>query len=192
MKTQDKAKWLADYWLQVADGGVMQSHQYIPAKITELDWHDSSDGPNMLSNPEHWRIKPRLIPVDMSVLVDSGIDCEFYHGDSERVIGKLCGVGDTYDGIYRRSLGRGCVAHSHCQPRMNHVHVWLGGDRPLPDGVMVKVWTRGGGGDSGGGQCSARTWHHSNNVGDIVAFEVLGLAPGYCWPWEQSSTDPRT
>ncbi len=132
---------------------------------------------------QHAEDRPKLKPVDLSVLIESGIDCEFGEEEKEWIPGKLHSMrtrsplyGERYTDTWNK----------YCRPRMNHVHAWTGGDCPLPEGLVVSVHTRNG------ILCLRESydtdyWGHRNNADrkwDIIAFEVIGLADGWCWPWE--------
>tara|TARA_R110000868_G_scaffold61189_14_gene186093 strand:- start:2119 stop:2343 length:225 start_codon:yes stop_codon:yes gene_type:complete len=72
---------------------------------------------------------------------------------------------------------------------MNHIHVWQGGDCPLPEGFRVKVWYRGVGKTVVVTEFTKVDWLHKDfptlaTIYNIIAFEVLGLADGYVMPWE--------
>lgn len=129
----------------------------------------------------HAQERPKLKPVDLSVLIESGVDCEFDDtpvAPGDWYIGKLKQIdNDEYH------LVSGSSFHL-CRPRMNHVHVWQGGSCPLPEGLRVRAYLRDG---TAINRCSTKVaWghgaiYHSTNV---IAFEVLGLADNYCWPRE--------
>ena len=153
-----------------------------------------------------YRIKPSLKPVDLSVLIDSGIDCEFsFKGSNQWSINTLhhlvsCSKKPTYH-VRRDNQG-----YTKCRPRMNHVHAWQGGECPLPEGLMVEVrrpviiMTPTASPISPNPQplpaslSSAQqvVWGEEpyiTGVGykwwkECCMFEVIGLADGYCWPWE--------
>ena len=112
------AQELADFYQQVADGGEIQLYLIRPPE-NQPKWEDSKNGPNLASDPDMWRIKPKLKPVDMSVLIASGIDCEFTSRSdkSHWDIGKLKGIDSFYYPTWD-------AAHMYCRPRMNHIHAW--------------------------------------------------------------------
>jgi hypothetical protein len=128
------------------------------------------------------RSKPTKKVIDLSVLIDSQIDCEFRQTPEDWVIGKLSGIhsNGTFNAID--------WPWDECQPRMNHIHAWQGGECPLPEGFIVKVWWRSGGegdaGDAGDAFYLALRWSNEKRQSDIIQFEVLGLADGYVMPWE--------
>lgn len=118
--------------------------------------------------------------VDLSVLIESGIDCEFCDElDTERFVHKLV---DTEGHQYKAGMG---VSWDCCYPRMNHWHSWQGGKCPLPEGFEVEILLRHG------VRCNHTMydtkklrWDHLSGQFDIIAFQVVGLSDGYCYPWE--------
>ena len=170
------AQELSDFYQKVADGGEIQT------KFTDSTWESVTNGPSITSSSCLWRIKPTQKVIDLSVLIDSQIDCEFKgRNRSGAFINKLSRQGDPSMN-YRYYDGDGDAWES-CQPRMNHKHAWPEGECPLPEGFEVKVWFRSG-------------WHtvvttRSGNYwginGDTMCFEVLGVADGYVMPWEQDN-----
>lgn len=138
---------------------------------------------------QHTKERPQLKPITLRVLLDSKIDCEFWDVDSPdtRIISKLTAITPPQARAYYDGKGRPWL---HCHPRMNHTHAWLGGECPLPEGVAFKVVLRDGLKSINPEHSPAFRWCHAGNeptvspTCDIIAFEVTGLAPGYCWPWE--------
>ena len=140
-----------------------------------------------------YRVKPEKKPIDMSVLIQSGIDCEFWSKlDIGKHIGKLSRT-QTTTGIgqeYLKSDGSGGLKiYTRCSPRMgDHWHSWQGGECPLPEGLIIKTRLRCRG-------KSIKEFKHINTLRwhwdhpewddtDIIAFKVIGLAEGWAWPWE--------
>lgn len=125
--------------------------------------------------------------VDLSVLIDSGIDCEFGEANCYIKAGleNIITYGDGKVAYQARDLGN---RYSKCRPRMNHIHAWQGGECPLPEGFIVDVWYRDiddeTDSDTGRGLATQMQWAHEHYGNDIIAFEVIGLADGYCYPWE--------
>ena len=187
LTTQEQAQEIADFYQKVADGGEIQTYVRGPLD-SNPEWVNSVYGPrpNCLEF-RYWRIKPTKKVIDLSVLIKSGIDCEFSAMGGACFNRKL-----IYIAPFKRSVGRyqddhNCF-HERCQPRINHKHAWQGGECPLPEGFMVKVWLRDSYYDDGGGVlASEMVWSHDNTAGDIIAFEVLEkLADGYVMPGEVS------
>ena len=165
-------------------------------KFTEQDMQNYADYvakavlSNITPNLDRWYAewhKPTKKVIDLSVLIESGIDCEFKDDISERTtIGKLLKItnDDSYPYKTRNSRVDG---YDQCKPRMNHKHAWQGGECPLPEGFEVKVWLRGGGDSAIYSSAKGEAWAWNYRPQDIMAFEVLGLADGYVMPWEQDN-----
>ena len=141
---------------------------------------------NITPNLDRWYAewhKPTKKVIDLSVLIDSQIDCEFKPNGGQWYVGKLKEI--LASGLYEDRLSN---IWEQCQPRMNHIHAWQGGECPLPEGFRVKVWYRN---DKEGDAGDAFNLRWSNKQGewesDIIAFEVLGVADGYVMPWEQDN-----
>jgi len=119
----------------------------------------------------HLRIKPELTPVDLSVLVDSGIDCVFTGGQ----IGKLYSVvGENYN-----MLIGGCqkyMAFSRCTPRLNSWHAG-GNMTDSCDRMAERLVTAGFNVLLGVADCSNSLRINSD----------LPLINGFCMPWEMES-----
>jgi hypothetical protein len=125
--------------------------------------------------------KPTKKVIDMSALIESGIDCEFWDGEGnvDWSMTKLISISpNQYPYRSTNNITR------FCRPRMNHIHAWQGDECPLPDGFRVKVWLRNSVYVSSSVIATEMAWSHDNSEGDIIAFEVLGLADGYVMPWE--------
>ena len=178
------AQELADFYQKVADGGEAEFR----ANYTNKQWFSSSGSPSLSSVRQDWRIKPTKKVIDLSVLIDSQIDCEF---DNGAVIAKLVSVKEDYEGIFYSSNHKKAQDYRDCRPRMNHIHAWQGGEWPLPEGFMVKVCMRDAASYLGGivlsRSATLADWSHGNHPEDIITFEVLGLAEGYVMPWEQDN-----
>lgn len=171
MDIKAKAKWLSEFYAQVAEGGEPQ-YKYSGG------WATTEGGPNLHSNKDDRRIKPALKVIDMSALIGSGILCVFGDGESAANIGYLRGV----DGVYKCKTSMGTAkftSHSSCVPQMNHWHHWDGGDCPLPEGFTGRAKRRDG---LVMEQEPHHRWKHSGLDTDIIAFSVTGIAEGYKLP----------
>ena len=177
------AKELVDFYQKVADGDEAEFRVDCTNKL----WFGTCASPNLSSARQNWRIKPTKKVIDLSVLIDSQIDCEFKDDISERTnIGKLLEITNPDLHMYPYIVGNS--AHNHyaqCQPRMKHIHAWQGGECPLPEGFEVKVWFRDE--YETAALVSEVIWPHDNTSNDIIAFEVIGIAAGYVMPWEQDN-----
>lgn len=133
---------------------------------------------------DHVRIKPTVTPVDLSVLIASGIDCEFIdpnYGHTHIHINMLSHIsGDHY------YIDTTTLSYNKCKPRMNHWHAWNRGDCPLPEGLTFELRFRNGSVHESILGVNDIRWCYSkrDTAMDIIAFKVTGLADGYCWPWE--------
>jgi hypothetical protein len=174
------ASELKIYYGKVADGGEAEYKVHIKGV-----WITAAGGPNLHSLTKEWRIKPAKKVIDLSVLIDSQIDCEFQSSSSMSwAIGKLryhvsCSKKPMYHMLWDSQ------GFTKCQPRMNHKHAWQGGECPLPEGFVVEVWWRDGRSDVR--PINSRNglyWKHDNHASDIIHFKVLRVADGYVMPWE--------
>jgi hypothetical protein len=86
-------------------------------------------------------IKPAKKIIDLSVLIDSQIDCEFSDTPDfkELYISKMIKTDwrtcIDYNSCHNNMYG----GTSYCRPRMNHKHAWDGGECPI-EGFVVRVW----------------------------------------------------
>jgi len=121
-------------------------------------------------------IYPPTKVIDLSVLIESGIDCEFSDNKNDWFVGLLVNFSDI---DYRDPIAR----WKYCRPRMNHVHAWMGGKCPLPDGLLIKLHFRFHAPREETVYNELR-WGCNDMASDIIAFEVLGKAENYMFPWE--------
>ena len=175
------AQELADFYQKVADGGEID-YTLMPKDC----FGHPENGPHMGCSKDVWRIKPTKKVIDLTVLIESGIDCEFSDDFSSHLtIGTLLRITDCASYPYETDNSKDEV-HGECRPRMNHIHAWQGGECPLPEGFRVKFWWRSGEeGDVGDAFYLGLRWSNEKRESDIIQFEVLGLADGYVMPWEQ-------
>jgi len=172
------AQELADFYQKVADGGEID-YTLMPKDC----FGHPENGPHMGCSKDVWRIKPTKKTIDLSVLIDSQIDCEFWDDETDQSVYKLLSV-DCSEYPYATVN----ESTRFCRPRMNHIHAWRGGECPLPEGFKVKIWLRDDDYDEKSRRLvSELIWSHNNTSSDIIAFEVLGLADGYVMPWEQDN-----
>ena len=174
MNNKERYLKLVAIYSALAEGKQLQQ------KINGI-WYDrESIEPPDNSILDNWRVKPELKPVDLSVLIESGIDCEMTRSTDESitVITKLDEIYDshTYLSIENDVYGT-------CHPRHYHWHSWQGGKCPLPKGFEVEVLLRNG--NSMTRNLKSYQWSHTGYDTDIIAFKVIGLEDGYCYPWER-------
>ena len=166
---------LADFYQKLADGSKIDY-----ALLPKDSFGHPENGPHLGCSKDVWRIKPTKKVIDLSVLIESGIDCEF----SEGISWFFSTLKHHSNGVYMDVTSS---VWDKCRPRMNHKHAWDGGDCPLPEGFKVKVCMRDN--SVRGDMCSHFNWKWSYKAAgsDIIQFEVLGLADGYVMPWEQDN-----
>lgn len=164
MNDIEKAKWLVDFYQKVADGGEMQY------KHERGVWTAHGIGPNVCSTQDTWRVvmPPVLTPVDMSVLVNSGIDCEFWDFVKPNLSFWSGLRRMTTTGGYERESG---TTWSHCQPRMGY---WLSARNFRDAEEMI------------GKLCDAGFEVAFTKSSDdwTLEFKITGIADNRCWPWE--------
>jgi len=169
---------LADFYQKLADGSKIDY-----ALLPKDSFGHPENGPHLGCSKDLWRIKPTKKVIDLSVLVESGIDCEFSDGCFDH-------LKDVSVLTYIKTTDDVDLSYNKCRPRMNHIHAWQGGECPLPEGFKVKVWYRDGStGDAGDADKLKLRWSCESVNSDIIQFEVLGLADGYVMPWEQELED---
>ena len=133
--------------------------------------------------PTYKKIKPTKKVIDLSMLVGSGIDCEFSDDNdfSCPAIGDLELISDDY----KKRTGS---LWKFCRVRQSpHVHFWGGGDNcPLPEGLIVKLHMSDG-----------LAWKESSDYLDkcywdklsrhvfVIGFEVMGVAETHRHEWEE-------
>ena len=182
------AQELADFYQKVADGGEID-YTLMPKDC----FGHPENGPHMGCSKDVWRIKPTKKVIDLSVLIESGIDCEFWHSSrypNQNEVGKLGKFTNLNNGWFYSTLSVPYLPKAnkngqwkYCKPRMNHKHAWPEGECPLPEGFEVKVWFRSGGHTV----VTTRSGNYWGINGDTMCFEVLGVADGYVMPWEQDN-----
>ena len=176
---------LADFYQKLADGSRID-YALLPKDM----FGHPENGPHLGCSKDVWRIKPTHKVIDLSVLIETGIDVEL--GDFQGVFflgGHLTHIIEKgSSSMYNASDSTN--AHSYARPRMNHKHAWFSGNCPLPEGFVVEVWYRDGlrlpDNLMNSGIYNKTGWIHKNIGRDIIAFEVLGIADGYVMPWEQN------
>jgi hypothetical protein len=169
MDKQQKHEWLRDFYTEAAKGGVIQVWAF-----SEV-WIDESSGPNAESNPEHWRIKPELKVIDLTPLMWSGLDCEFWNDDQQTpTISSLISMDKEF------LETKESYFFENCQPRMSpYIHYWKGeSDKcPIPEGFEVVLHFRNGDPhECNGGRYS---WNHKRRNSDIIGIEFIAVKDGY-------------
>jgi len=144
-------------------------------------WFDTDGGPDFNSNTENWRIKPAKKIIDMSHLIKSGIDCEFSDD------AKVWGISQLDDVVHGGAfLDTRWIPWEHCRPRMNHKMFHDGGDCPLPEGFKVMPIYRDPALSVLPVHASEEIWVSCNLPYEVIGYEILGLADGWAYPWENN------
>ena len=143
------------------------------------------------------RNKPAKKIIDLAPLIESGIDCEFWDDDAApfRFI-------STLELIFRSSAPRPHPLPSNgyssakdstyypwekCRPRMNHKMFHNGGKCPLPEGFKLRIYFRGSAVLDKHLYLDCQWLHTDAHFSDVIGYEILGLADGYAYPWEEQS-----
>lgn len=142
----------------------------------EEGWSDIPD-PTWVGICEY-RIKTSPKKVDLSKLIESGIDCEFWDGYGARHNGKLRHIATSGSPKY---VATDIGEFLNCQPRMNHIHYWGGGECPLPEGFRLRLHHRSGVSSAPtlGYEIPKAQWCHVAGGLDIIGFEIMGIAEGF-------------
>ena len=180
------AAQLVEFYQKVADGGAMEVER-------GLSWVTVNEGPCNGSKYSVWRIKQTKKIIDMSHFIKSGIDMEFSDRSnfSNIWVGRLTSTSGSDFHVYACNSGDGHTRYAKfCRPRMNHKMFHDGGECPLPEEFEVVVYFR----NAPNGeevQSNSMDWSHKVNMhdgySDIIGYEILGLADGWAYPWEQTT-----
>ena len=169
MNSKEKAQWLSDRWAEVAQGGRWEFYW------GDIEGWKKTDGwPGYYENFKKWRVvmPPVLKQIDLSCLIDSGLDCEFSNS------GSIWFPQGPLLAIHGSKYVAKSEEWNHCQPRMAlYVHYWSGRSSvcPLPAGFVIQLhWDTGNG----------ITRHEYDDYGNIqwfevTAFRILRAADGY-------------
>lgn len=138
---------------------------YRKKEAQPVPWHLLEDYVHKSAEPS---VNKALKSVDLSVLIDSGIDCEFRTGQLF-VFQNLSSINTDEDYPY-------CAAdlqiYRRCKPRMNY---WFCGLQFDGDWHIIKRLTTAGFEVEDKWDDHYRIW---------IGFRITGLQDGYCWPWE--------
>jgi hypothetical protein len=167
------AQELADFYQKVADGGEIEV-----SLIVSRHFEGYKGGPNLSCLKDSFSIKPTKKVIDLSVLIESGIDCEVTNNSLKTNNWEIRQLQSIYsDGNsgwpYRTEKG----THEKCRPRMNHKHAWESSERPI-EGFIVRAWFD---------KKDFLTVFTSSNSIDwkkIIYVEFLEPEDGYVMPWE--------
>ena len=162
MNKQEMHQWLSEIHAKAAKGGVIQ---------WGIDgWTTWPSAPTMDSNPEEWRIKPELKAIDLTPLMWSGLDCEFWNDDQQTpTISSLISMDKEF------LETKESYFFENCQPRMSpYIHYWKGeSDKcPVPEGFKFRVHYRQ---SSSPMLVDPRHWNHELNGSDIIGIEFIAV-----------------
>jgi hypothetical protein len=177
----EKLDWLINILQEVKRGKILLR------KNNAGEWYRTDkEFPIMSSHPSNWKIEEFPKPVDLSVLIETSIDCEFstkpFIEDKAFPIGKLKKVSSSP--CFTEYVNTQDIYWTYCRPRMHEWLVHRGDMCPVPEGVLVKARTFEGI-VAQSKQGKDIRWKKNGNRHDIINFKVVGLAEGYCWPWEK-------
>lgn len=126
-------------------------------------------------------LTPKKKPVDMSVLVDSPIDCEFWHHGSKiktisqlkSISKQLCGEKMVYEDADPKRVGHAL----YCKPRMDYPFSvdLFSCQKECHEFINIL--------DSVGFKLEVIDDEYFNILNNR-SFKIIGLKDGYCWPWE--------
>jgi len=149
-----------------------------PEDFENLTYDDQRE--LLLKFAERLQKQPKPKVVDLSVVRWHDIPMEFSNGDGYWRVGFLDFIWNS-KWPYQAYGGR---SYKRCRFDFVRPVAWFGGLRPLPDGVITKVWLRNGTLFDESMPAVEYLWGHDNSPEDIIAFQVTGLAPGWRYPWE--------
>ena len=130
----------------------------------------------------HFSINPitKPKPVDMSVLIGSGIDCIFGDAEDYTVTCTLRQVKDQHGGqMYRSQLDW----YIHCNPRMDY---WFSAQNFTSVGELIASLDKAGFDLSIHWSSTQEELNGSirRHQGEVESFLICGLKMDRCWPWE--------
>lgn len=165
---KNQAKWLSEFYAEVAKGGKVE---FLPSGIEGCVWNNTDNGPNLKSIPGNWRIAPTLKPVDLSVLIELGIDCEFSthtrfgKGKQEIIIASLI---EIKEGRFYSDKG---IDSPCCRPRLDHWHSCgnIPNHHAEPACRMLMV--------------AGFNAYYSTEYNAVNIQSAEPLIDGYCMPW---------
>ena len=118
-------------------------------------------------------MKPNLKPVDLSVLIEYDIDCEFSHLDESEQRNHIDKLSNILNGCVYRDRRR--VHWSACRPRMNHIHAFEFKSYKQADDLRTKLTKAG----------FVFSVDKTNGAyGIILLLSAFDKSPDHCWPWE--------
>jgi hypothetical protein len=169
-------KQKVDIEIDVPDGYELESINPI-----EVKWFANEQDFTQTYAVKFKAIKPAKKVIDLSCVVGSGIDCEFSDNDQDYSIGCLTNINNKNK--YKFSFGNGDINFKYCRIRQSpHVHFWQGAEKcPLPDGLKVRLVFH----EHGFYERFIITGQDEFKWQYVIGFEVLGVADGYRYEWEE-------
>jgi hypothetical protein len=175
MDKQAKCEWLVEFYTKAAAGGVVQKNHH--ALITESGWCANNSGPTPFSNLEFWRIKPVLKVIDLTPLMWSGLDCEFWNDDQQTpTISPLISMDKEF------LEAKESYFFENCQPRMTpYIHYWRGESAkcPVPEGFEVRLHLRDGSDHLEPDDAGEWRWSNLSSPEDIIGIEFIAVIDTY-------------
>lgn len=159
MNRKQKLKWLAEFYAGAALGKQIQSYSPYNNK-----WKDNIGGPNTHSNPDQWRLVDGPKPVDMQVLIDMKIDCEFLDSRMRPVVMSISELVQISGRGYRDKWG---CTWRYCKPRMK---CWMAADNHPPQTIHNLI--------------NAGFAVETFTSNPLTIFKIVGLQDDRCWSWE--------
>ncbi len=134
-------------------------------------------------------LEPEKKVIDLSTVINSGVDCEFWGILEENIgfRGQLEGIGSCLRVEYKAEDE---TWYGACRIREGYYHGWKGGrECPLPEGLRVKVYTRDGRWHiletRGYAKWSTWCWYDEiQGPNDVIGFEVISVAMGWKYAYE--------
>jgi hypothetical protein len=131
------------------------------------------------------KLKPAKKVIDLSCIVGSGIDCEFFDESEPAPAVTLAEIRCGTDRPYIARLGKvGLVSFKRCRIRQSpHVHYAVETTScPIPEGLRIRlIWLEDGYVTS----TTTTTDYLGFDWRDAIAFEVLGVADNARYEWEE-------
>ena len=126
--------------------------------------------------------------IDLSPLLAPGIDSEFSDDGKKWRTGSLACIHHGF----RTNNKYGESSHGNiwekCRPRMNYKMFHDGSARPLLEGFKLRIHCRGSQTFVTSSYAFLRWVHNrkgfaADGYADVIAYEILGLADGWSYPW---------
>lgn len=158
------------------------SDDAVPQWLRTNDWVGDDQGPNIGDDISAWRWPPQTKIIDMSYMINNGVDCEFSDDSKQWFIGKLFDI-RTDNGEYAYRKDHPNAGYRHCRPRHNEWLTHTGDKCPVPEGFTGKIRL------ANRTECEVHDlteafWKHPVATVSIISFMITGTAEGYCYTRE--------